>query len=737
MNDRKTIIDFINFNLKEKIEYNFFESDKKINKNEIILYSYYINIINYYNFNHIYEYVNYSLLNNDKLFKNNDIFCFIINNFFANNLKYFSLFYCILFIKSFYNNNYIIKNYENSSIIVTKCSILFKNFLIFNDLNNSFNDNDFEINIFAHLFPIFESLDKFLQIKTVIIKSLDTYKTDKYWKLNNDINNDIDFNHFDIFLSKPLIKKYKNNYYLIGVCFFQVYQIFNKNVNSNITFKFYNEDYINNINNTEWHIDIEWYKEIIKIIKNYKNYDKINVDISIKEILIELEKNDWKNENLQKQYSNLIYYKNIFYYYEFIIKHEITYQIYFPFYFDFRGRMYYYGDISITNNKLLRTLYYQGNYNEDDYDKEVNEKLLELLKLYEMKLHTILGIINIHKTSPKINISIILLSISIGKFFIIKNQEKINIEKFIDYTILYLKNKNNLNELNDQIEISHYLKILYNIDNGRKYVVLKDFTASFFQHLIRLMGPKSRESLKLANMIDKYNWYDPYTHFINLFFKNNDLKYGDLFNRKTCKKVIMTVPYSIGKKSAWFYFIEKINTKYDEKRLKKEFNLFYSYIKKLLEDEIFLKNSTDKMLLYGLSKSNLFDNLLIEYDNSKTNLIYYKKKSKIIDLIISNDSIKKRITKKVNVISNEIDNNNIYRSLRANWIASMDADVLISINLKFKKPIYSVHDSLIIDWLNIDELIIKSNEILSNINFKNITWNNNHNFKIFSIMIIL
>jgi hypothetical protein len=54
----------------------------------------------------------------------------------------------------------------------------------------------------------------------------------------------------------------------------------------------------------------------------------------------------------------------------------------------------------------------------------------------------------------------------------------------------------------DIVEFNHYKTILLSFKNDKilKRWVLKDATASFIQNLIRLMGYKDENSLKLANL---------------------------------------------------------------------------------------------------------------------------------------------------------------------------------------------------------------------------------------------
>jgi hypothetical protein len=78
----------------------------------------------------------------------------------------------------------------------------------------------------------------------------------------------------------------------------------------------------------------------------------------------------------------------------------------------------------------------------------------------------------------------------------------------------------------------------------------------------------------------------------------------------------------------------------------------------------------------------------------------------------------------------------LIQSLRANWIAALDAEFLIKINENYNTPLYSIHDCVLIDWNNIDKLILICNKEM-NINKFDISWNNDYNKNNFSIFIIL
>lgn len=90
--------------------------------------------------------------------------------------------------------------------------------------------------------------------------------------------------------------------------------------------------------------------------------------------------------------------------------------------------------------------------------------------------------------------------------FINKAEIKIPVSSFIEKGVAFLKNELTCEKLDliEKIELNHYKTLLISLTEKiiKKRVVLKDATASVVQNSIRLLGPKSQESLNVANMGD-------------------------------------------------------------------------------------------------------------------------------------------------------------------------------------------------------------------------------------------
>jgi hypothetical protein len=90
--------------------------------------------------------------------------------------------------------------------------------------------------------------------------------------------------------------------------------------------------------------------------------------------------------------------------------------------------------------------------------------------------------------------------ISIGKITI-KKKKKIEIKEFLENSIETIKNPQ-IEDYIDKIELNHMIKIINSLKDEKifKRCILKDATASFFQNLIRILGPKNDEISETANL---------------------------------------------------------------------------------------------------------------------------------------------------------------------------------------------------------------------------------------------
>ena len=736
--------------------------------------------------NNIFE--NFSeikIKNSLKLYKNMESF---ISSHFDNDWNMIRSFYSIILFKSLSNHSIYQDTPEkknmgmliNSDQVINELTDIFTNLIIF-DLNTSLKKKIFikTKDMRSHFFRILAGFS----FEGIIIEKNKTFyekkklKTLIFYGLTKEINILNSFETLKINFSGFEIIKLNKTEYLVGNHFSSVHNIYRKNWNSNIRFEFKNNDYFNLIKNNEIFLDIDSLKKIIKTIENMENiiFDDLEKNIIIlKKKLNELISKENKIledyliiKNIQKEISK----KNIYNQINLLEKLNIpeNKKIFFPFYFDFRGRFYVDSPVGTTQLKIARCFYHYGWYDEcEDYVED--SRITEIIEKYRVNITCILLEYNLKETKKNIS-SVFWILISIGKIFVNKSDIKIEISTFIDLGFKKIKNisKENL-DLEGLVEYEHYLNIIKemsycqkNMKKMKKMIIIKDATASVIQNLMLLLGPLNENSLFIANLKSNRYWIDTYSYILTEFIKTLDeddlkSKYLNFFIRKTIKKSIMTIPYSASFNTCFDYLNENIleifNIKFDEdeeKELKKLFYKFYNFVKKKMENDFLFKNDSKKMIDYIIyeniinkkkeKKKNIND-FILESTDGIINFVYNNMNQKYIDLLINfeKDGIiqKKRKTKKYfEIIESSINYNKIRNSLRANWIHFMDAVLIRKINIKFGKPILTVHDCLLVDIYSVSKIMGISNNIMNEKIDVKIGWDNSHNYKIFSIFIFL
>jgi hypothetical protein len=677
---------------------------------------------------------NNGFLGVDNMLKKNNIFMLSLWFFYNKNIDLFITFHTVLIFKALSSKSlsnkltdYEINDYENSDIVISKAVELYEKFTIFYEIDTDIDNYSREIR--SYFFSIFEflSMQNNISSKVVWVKKFnESIKSIKYWKLKN-FENFFDLEEsFKIYYKEPRIITYKKKMFILGGYYNKTCEIFRKNPLSDLRFEFKNLSYLYNLSNMKWYVDMDWFEQLIKIVNIP---DGSILEQNILKNIEKLKNCQWRDIECQKKVAEDFYFLKILKFYCSMKEKKIKNPIYFSFFFDFRGRMYFDSSISVTSCKYLRTVYYYGEYEPDEYTKSISKDYYEVINMFEHEILTVSNFFKLEFITPKIKINLLFVIISIGKVFIDKKEYKTHMSEFVKQGVNCIINNIKADKIEDEIEIQSYIHFLKKLDN-KKRIVIKDFTASFFQHLTRLLGASKQITLELSNMYDPYTWYDPYTFLLNDFLNNNKIENFSLFTRKSVKKVIMTIPYSIGWKSAWKYFLENIDeNKHKNCLLKKEFLIFFNYIKNKLDGDFFFKNPTERILLYAIATVFHKKNLKINVKNGCAHLIYYKAGHKKIDLIVKINKKNIRITKNINSIDkNTPDFESMIISVRANWIALMDGECLRSINILSGRTFFSIHDSILTDWLSIDSLLNITNTILSDINFENITWDNKSSF---------
>lgn len=194
----------------------------------------------------------------------------------------------------------------------------------------------------------------------------------------------------------------------------------------------------------------------------------------------------------------------------------------------------------------------------------------------------------------------------------------------------------------------------------------------------------------------------------------------DFLNRKTAKKTLMTIPYSIGKKSAYLSFVELLMKFQPEinattPQIDKTFKKFYNFVKYDFEKKFLYSISSDEYTNSIMQNFLTSRNIRIETDTGLTDLAYKKMQKKTIDLIfnmrIGNETIKERVTKMIMVPSKSIDYSQTNISLGANLRHFYEADILRITEIHLAYSINSIHDAELIDFNSCSKLILIKNRI--------------------------
>ena len=331
--------------------------------NDISIYSYFEKISNFIKLEH-------KNLKNDKI-------SFLIKTFFNDtNLSLF--FYSTIIFKPLINfpliRNENFGGWKNSDTVLNESVGYVSNFLLYYDLDLNLNKKLIRTHfLYNYEYLCYEKLLKYINVNDNVTDELGLFKkkfrTIKLWSIGSEFTYFQSYNNLKINLVPFVVKKTENKKYLIGSHFTQVYQLFKENQHSLTFFNLSDNNYINLILNKKLYLDLEMLNNIIKILK-LNNIDIFSIENEIIELSTKLHKiTNRKNINnkeicdFQQKIS-----KKINYYYLFLLYKEDLNEktnIYFPFHFDFRGRLYYDSPIGVTNFKLSRFLFFYGYTNLD------------------------------------------------------------------------------------------------------------------------------------------------------------------------------------------------------------------------------------------------------------------------------------------------------------------------------------------------------------------------------------
>ena len=377
--------------------------------------------------------------------------------------------------------------------------------------------------------------------------------------------------------------------------------------------------------------------------------------------------------------------------------------LYFIPYYDFRGRSYTDSKVSPQSNWIFRFIYNYGKINEI-IKKEEKKYIIEIDKDIIDKMKKL----NIEKDFEILS----WVFISIGfQFKNLIRSDKITPKEFINNGInIFEKYSNNINEMFKDIEIKSAIECIYyfKIINSHikkefiKRYIIKDTTASVYQHLGKLLIFKNEEALNITNLGEEDIWRDSYKPIMDIFEKNIDLEIKEYFKRKNMKKLLFTTKYNIGSKKAFKNFIEEIEFIENKKIFKKMASTFQkiylNLIKGHVENEILYEDNL-KDLNKTLMKEEYF-----QLEDIWVNLSYHKITKKEITIFEK----KERFTFSNYITSKEIDFEKMKIANVPNIVHSLDAIYARRISKKFFEleiEIYSNHDAFYVPYYQTEELI--------------------------------
>ena len=295
----------------------------------------------------------------------------------------------------------------------------------------------------------------------------------------------------------------------------------------------------------------------LNLLKKKKLLNDIldNEDTKYEDINLEIKKITNRVSKLQKELSLNIDFWVFDNLYHFI--KEFRDGLFFVPYCDFRGRTYTNSKVSPQSNWIFRFLYNFGENKDLKFESKDKLKISEDLQEKIKKI----GI-----TKDLIPIAWVLMSIGV-QFKSNIRQDGIKPEEFIEEGIknfnIFLENPDKIYEdldISKAIESVYYFNLIKDHKNNKiiKRYIIKDTTASVYQHLGKILYFKNEEALNLTNLGRKDEWRDPYIPIMQVLENNIDPSIRQHFTRKSTKKLIFTTKYNIGPRKAFNNFKDEI-----------------------------------------------------------------------------------------------------------------------------------------------------------------------------------
>lgn len=459
----------------------------------------------------------------------------------------------------------------------------------------------------------------------------------------------------------------------------------------------------------------------LNLLKKKKLLNEIldNEDTKYEDINIEVKKITNRVSKLQKELSLNIDFWVFDSLYNFI--KEFRDGLFFVPYCDFRGRTYTNSKVSPQSNWIFRFLYNFGESEDLEFESKgklkISEDLQEKIKKIGIK-------------KDLIPIAWVLMSIGV-QFKSNIRQDGIKPEEFIEEGIknfnIFLENPNKIYEdleISKAIESVYYFNLINDHKNNKivKRYIIKDTTASVYQHLGKILYFKNEEALNLTNLGRKDEWRDPYIPIMQVLQNNIDPSVRQHFTRKSTKKLIFTTKYNIGSRKAFNNFKDEIPFIGDKEiysKVASSFQKIYlSLIQGYAENELLYINNL-KDLNRKLIKEKYF-----ELDDIKINLTYHK----IIKKEITIFDNKRRMTLVNYTCSKEIDLEKMEIANVPNIVHGLDAIYarrICNIFYEMEKEIYANHDAFYVSYYDVEILIESAHKSIKiEENFKFFTGSN-------------
>ncbi len=619
---------------------------------------------------------------------------------------------------------------KNSDRVLDTAASYFNNYLVF-----YFYPIHSRREVRTIFFKFFEYLVFYKLIKQIKICNREgsVFKTIKMWSIE-DIYYQSLGRSYNLLLYPAEIVTYNETSYLKGQHFSRVYLLCVENYKSGDSFYIKDSKYIERTINKKLYIDVEngkWIKTMIE------NEYKTSLDLLKKEVVtisnqikLKFTNYEWNDEikeevsNLQKDYSKKMELIVLLTFLSLDMDEKDP--IYFIPFYDFRGRKYIDSMVGPTTSKISRFLFHYGFYEETDFSDKLEIERIFFFKERIVRFCNHNGI-NYHDKYLSI---IFWLLVGIGKQLIDKTNIYIEDHIFIEKGISLYENGNEETKLSfiDRLEIQHYVVCLKSLNDKviKKRVIIKDATASVYQLLLTIMGPKDEKSLEYVNLGNCNRYVDTYSLQIELFIESLSsqelVKFKDhlfLLIRSVIKKTAMTIPYSAGFDICYNDFKKKVSDNGEIHSFNKECEeMYWKYYN-------FIKNGMERKYLYKTTTKGMYKEIMKEFeekreyfkesDTGKASFRYFKTQNYAIDVNIKvlqdGNIIKKRISRLIRKTTTSIDINQTKKALGANIVHFADGDILRELENELNYSFATIHDCVLVDMNSVSKVIMALNRI--------------------------